>query len=1620
MSSIQSSTLRNTFLFTTALLCASSGCESVDNPAPRYEVHRSALAPIADAATFGTDEDVTLFGTLSGEDGDGDVLRFRVTAEALFGLVELDAESGSFSYHPEQDRHGADSFRFVVNDGAQDSAEAIVDVTVRPVNDAPSVDGVQDRDGAEGESLSFGVTINDVDGDDLNITYVLPEGAAIDGEIVQWTPSFEQAGDHLYAVLADDGRGGVTFELASIRVANVNRAPVIEEVVIPGTGTEGEALGFSATADDPDREDVVRYRWDFGDGAEAVGREPTHRYADDGEFTVVLTVTDGMDDVVITEPVAVSNAAPVVEPLTDRTVSEGGDVSFVARATDAGVGDELAFAWRFGDAAVGQGREVAHRYVAQGMYVVELTVTDGDGGETIATCIVTVVNGAPSLDFGPDVEDVEGAEVTFTATASDPGVDPLVWTWNFGDGASVSGDALSQVTHVYRDDGEYLVRVQVDDGDGGVSSALGAARIANVAPSVFLTDLALSEGVASSLAADVADPGADDRFLYSWDFGDGQSATTLEPSVEHTWSSRGEYVVTLTVSDGADSGVGTATVTVANVAPTLQVPPALAADEGEEITLRGDADDPGMAPLVWTWTFGDGTEPLVGTGLSVVSHTFADDGVYAVSVRVSDGVDQALGAIQVSVANRAPLLGPWDDVEGDEGEELTLSVSAFDVEADILTYTWDLGDGAQISGEGLVEVAHRYADDGTFSVVVTVEDDDGGQTQDRRLATIHNVAPSLEEPITDRTTSEGSPLMFTVAPVDPGDDVVVLCWQFGDGDDETCGVDLVSIEHEWRDDGVYPVLLTVADEDGGRTEYAASVTVTNVTPEVSLRVPEVLQEGAVAQFEVDVVDPGDDEFIYAWNFEPGEGDEQVGPALAAVSHRYLADGVYSVSVQVTDDEGASAGTSVSVMVLNVPPLFLTRPILYVQPGEPYRYEAVAVDVVDPVIFALGERPFGMTVNESGVVAWTAPDAPGVARVELVAADDDESTAQSWEIQVGFEDADSDGAPDACELEYGFDPDDPEDGARDADGDGLSNAEECLRDSDPRLREGPQPPSVHAPNRGAIVGTLPVELSVNGSPGVEVGQIEFQLYGDPELRTLVREETLMASRPYTNWPVEEGFQEDHSYFWRARTLAEDGVSAWMRTSSFVFSVANDPPPMPRLIGPRGSVEGRPIFRLVSPVDPELELVQVELEVLNRNDAVIASTTWDTRGEEELEFVLPDDVEIIEDLPYTWRARGVDVRREAGAWAGPIAFRRNDEHAAPPAPALLSPAQGAVVEDLSEILFVVAAVTDPDGDEVVYDFSLATGEDLSDVLATASGVPADRGGELVLWPVRLPTPLTEDTSYWWSVQARDNASASPVSVGRFLASAQEAAPPQVRLLSPDDAAVVTSLNEPLVWLLVDDPEERTVRYQVEVFRDAGLSILDQRVQVDPGPMPGVDYGWTGGVFAENEEFWWRVRAVDEVDRSGVWSEARSFRVDARAQPPLAPTLLRPVDIVVDGPSVDLFWSTVSDPDGSPVSYRVEVYGAGSKLWAEAEVGGGVGDEVIWTAPELGPGIYAWRVLASDGELVSAWSDSAPFSIASTAPTADEIPDAPRARAGSDLAGCGVYNGRSEVFAPWFLRR
>ncbi len=280
----------------------------------------------------------------------------------------------------------------------------------------------------------------------------------------------------------------------------------------------------------------LSYHWDFGDGSTSDEPVVTHRYEKSGNYTVRLTVKDASglpcDSSGASQMVTV-NTPPYAEFEGPDTVCLGSEVTYNASASKSETSRNLTYNWDFGDGTTAEGVTVKKTFEKGGWHRVRLLIDDNQGTECSGACaeMNVKVNSQPTANAGgKDVvmtcmKSDAPYRVTFSGSGSDKDGDRLKYTWNFGDGSSAEG---ARVTHEYEMGGTYKATLTVDDGTGTPCSF--ACDSINVTLSKAPKVIAGKSGdacVGGTVAFDGSGsyPGDGKAATYSWDFGDGETAT---------------------------------------------------------------------------------------------------------------------------------------------------------------------------------------------------------------------------------------------------------------------------------------------------------------------------------------------------------------------------------------------------------------------------------------------------------------------------------------------------------------------------------------------------------------------------------------------------------------------------------------------------------------------------------------------------------------------------------------------------------------------------------------------------------------------------------------------------------------------------------------------------------------------------------------------------------------------------------------------------------------------------------------------------------------------------------------------------------------------------------------
>ena len=379
-----------------------------------------------------------------------------------------------------------------------------------PTNEAPILTPIGNRTGDEGSTITFTATATDPN-PNQTLAYFLsgatPPGAAIDpvSGIFTWVPNEAQGpGAYTFDVVVRDNSATPLSdsETITVTVNEVNRGPVLTVPAVV-TVAGGQPASFTATAND---QDVPANQLTFSlEGTVPVGAAinplsgvfnwAAVNIPGGGTYTVRVRVTDTGTPTLFDEKVVNIEVlgAPVLEPIGDRSATEGQTLSFTAVAADPNLGQPLTFSLQ-GTVPAGASINPATGLFtwtpteAQGPGAYQVTVRVADNGtpalfdeETISIS-VGEVNQAPVLSSISDQTVTGGQTVTFTATATDIDVPANQLTYSL-EGTVPTGAGIDPQTGLFTwatsagDAGTYAITVRVTD-DG--TPVLFSERTLNV------------------------------------------------------------------------------------------------------------------------------------------------------------------------------------------------------------------------------------------------------------------------------------------------------------------------------------------------------------------------------------------------------------------------------------------------------------------------------------------------------------------------------------------------------------------------------------------------------------------------------------------------------------------------------------------------------------------------------------------------------------------------------------------------------------------------------------------------------------------------------------------------------------------------------------------------------------------------------------------------------------------------------------------------------------------------------------------------------------------------------------------------------------------------------------
>lgn len=543
---------------------------------------------------------------------------------------------------------------------------------------------------------------------------------------------------------------------------------------------------------------ATAYKWLFGDNTTSTEKNPTHVFSQPGEYSVTLIAynTTGCQDS-ITKTNLVSIGPPSIRSIQNLPFEGCAPQTISMKPVVFSPEDITAYKWDFGDGKTSAEAQPTHTYTNAGVYAVKLIVITASGcSDTLLLPSAVVLGKPPTAAFTADpLQTCAKTPVQFTDKSTGLVTD---WLWIFGDGST---SAEQNPENVYTDTGYFDVSLIV--GQYGCYDTLTLEKyiyikspVAKFASATTCENPYLYKFTDKSIGAKI----------WHWDFGDGNTSNLQSPT--HTYSAKGTYAVSLTVTNAECTDREIDSIRVIEENPAFKyesVSPNFC--KYDSIHFYVTQYDPENIRY-YKWDFGDGTTTGALLRNNDVYHFYNDAGTYSPLLIITDD-----NGCQDTLESAVPvnIFGPNAAFSNEAGNCIFSTVnftdeSTSDGKHPITKWIWDYGDGSKADTLTAAPFKHTYADNGLFDVYLKVIDNIGCYD-----TLINNRAVEITKPVAGFYADTLSCSGYNTRFVDTSSGVSLLYnWYFGDG---TVSSD-PQPTHVYAKEGSYDVKLVLHDKYG--------------------------------------------------------------------------------------------------------------------------------------------------------------------------------------------------------------------------------------------------------------------------------------------------------------------------------------------------------------------------------------------------------------------------------------------------------------------------------------------------------------------------------------------------------------------------------------------------------------------------------------------------------------------------------------------------------------------------------------------------------------------------------------------------------------------------------------
>jgi PKD repeat protein len=383
---------------------------------------------------------------------------------------------------------------------------------------------------------------------------------------------------------------------------------------------------------------IDTFRWEFGDGTYSTEINPSHTYAEDGDYTVKFIYSNLCDTLNDTKTVTIANP-----PVANFTFSATeGCKPLTVQFTNMSSSNTDSYLWTFdgGNPATSTEENPVVTYENKGTYNVVLEVTNEVGGNTKTEVNLIHVIGPPVPAFTVTSEELS-YDFTYTGETA------TIVKWNFGDGASAIGQ---NVNHVYLQEGQYTLQL-IAENNCGKDTLEQVIDIALRPTAAF--EFNKAEGCAP-LQVEYTNMSSSSANSFLWHFEGGNPEYSVDKNPAVVYVMSGDFDVSLIAygENGNDTLVQEDLISV-DAGPVVDYSYDI---DGAKVSFTELASDDASS---FYWDFGDGN---ISEEVNPI-HTYAATGNYKVTLYANNDCGQQSISKNIYVVVSAVSELPFTEVK---------------------------------------------------------------------------------------------------------------------------------------------------------------------------------------------------------------------------------------------------------------------------------------------------------------------------------------------------------------------------------------------------------------------------------------------------------------------------------------------------------------------------------------------------------------------------------------------------------------------------------------------------------------------------------------------------------------------------------------------------------------------------------------------------------------------------------------------------------------------------------------------------------------------------------------------------------------------------------------------